>query len=346
MTIFFSLPFIVTILTFFFHTIVWHHTLGTTIAFPALAYSSVLRIPLNRMADSITYLIRAHVSLLRVTKFLEETETEKAAQSSVKEPTFIGFDNATLTWPIDSSPSRVSDGENVTSDDIQPDSQFRLDGLDVKFWQNSLNLICGSSGSGKSSLLLALLGEMHLQRGKVFLPQYHRESTTFNHGEVSDFEETAAYCPHEPWIINQSIRANILLETPFDATRYEMVLQSVKSVEDLAIMTEGDLTFSGRERESSVRRTKTAHLFGSSPMQPFQIRFPRRLSQLTGLPHCEAHLLSWDQGPSPRGSNLCSCNALWTADYPTWRFRRALGSRTSQNPGTTWNTRHTRKEFF
>lgn len=63
---------IVTILTFFFYTIVWHGALSTTIAFPALATFTVLRIPLNRMADSITFLIQAHVSLRRVTDFLRE----------------------------------------------------------------------------------------------------------------------------------------------------------------------------------------------------------------------------------------------------------------------------------
>lgn len=245
MTIFYSLPFIVTIFTFFFHTIVWHRTLGTTVAFPALACFGVLRIPLNRMADSITYLIQAHVSLLRVTKFLEERETEKSTQSSVKDPTFIGFENATLTWPTSGSSSRSLDGEDIPLDEVHPGSLFRLNGIDVKFQQNSLTVICGSSGSGKSSLLLALLGEMYLQRGKVFLPHWQPESTVFDHGEASEMEETAAYCPHEPWIINQSIRANILLETPLIASRYEMVLQSVALVEDLAMMTDGDLTLAG-----------------------------------------------------------------------------------------------------
>lgn len=48
MTIFHSLPFIVTIFTCFLYTIVWKQELGTSIAFPALATFSVIRIPLNR----------------------------------------------------------------------------------------------------------------------------------------------------------------------------------------------------------------------------------------------------------------------------------------------------------
>lgn len=48
MTVFHSLPFIVTIITCFFHTVIFHQSLNTLIAFPALAIFSVLRIPLDR----------------------------------------------------------------------------------------------------------------------------------------------------------------------------------------------------------------------------------------------------------------------------------------------------------
>lgn len=47
-TLFFSLPFIVTIITCFFHTVVWGNELGIAVAFPALATFAVIKIPLNR----------------------------------------------------------------------------------------------------------------------------------------------------------------------------------------------------------------------------------------------------------------------------------------------------------
>lgn len=240
MTIFYSLPFIVTILTFFFYTIVWQEALSTTVAFPALATFAVLRIPLNRMADSITYLIQAYVSLGRVTEFLKEQETEKSIQSSIEKIDFIGFDHATLSWPLSVPRSTDSEGE------LQSRSPFRLIGLDIEFGQDTLNVICGASGSGKSSLLLAMLGEMHLERGHISLPQ-NQPSSVFDHVDFLTLVETSAYCPHEPWITNQSIRANILLELPFNTSRYEEVLRSVALVEDLAVMSDGDLTLAGEK---------------------------------------------------------------------------------------------------
>lgn len=47
-TLFFSLPFIVTIITCFFYTVVWGNELGIAVAFPALATFAVIKIPLNR----------------------------------------------------------------------------------------------------------------------------------------------------------------------------------------------------------------------------------------------------------------------------------------------------------
>lgn len=239
MTVFFSLPFIITILTCFFYTVVWNNSLGTSVAFPALAIFSVLRIPIDRMADSINYLIQAHVSLVRIQKFLQEEETAKHRQLIATDPPSIGFVHASLTWPLDGSKPKTQDEEYTP---------FRLQDLDIQFRQEALNVIVGPSGSGKTSLLLALLGEMQLEEGQVFLPHDRSWSKTFaSVGSLSTIElqKTAAYCPHEPWITNQSIRANILLELPFNGPRYEQVLRAVALIKDLDELRDGDQTLAG-----------------------------------------------------------------------------------------------------
>ncbi|CRG85577.1 hypothetical protein PISL3812_02624 [Talaromyces islandicus] len=244
MTTFFSLPLIVTILTLFFYTVVWDNSMGTAVAFPALVIFSILRIPFNRIADAITFLLRAHVSLGRIEKFLQEQETGKYEQLSRTDSVEVGFNNATLTWPNGGFGNKAVT-ENKRSDiqltELPSMRPFKLKGLNIRFQPGALNVICGPSGSGKSSLLLALLGEMALVNGQVFLPHKHN----WHELSTDSLTETTAYCPQEAWILNRTIRANIVFDLPFDGRRYEAVLEAVALRPDIASFDQGDQTLAG-----------------------------------------------------------------------------------------------------
>uniref|UniRef100_A0A093VQ54 ATP-dependent bile acid permease n=1 Tax=Talaromyces marneffei PM1 TaxID=1077442 RepID=A0A093VQ54_TALMA len=255
-TTFHSLPLIVTIITCFFYAVVWHSPLKTSIAFPALAIFSIIRIPLDRMAASITFLLQAHVSLGRIDKFLQEQERRKDLQISKSDQFgYFGFDNATLSWPTKVSVSAAeANGEarrdlDIPLDDVSSSSSrpFRLERMSVQFKAESLNIVCGPSGSGKSSLLLALLGEMDLLNGQIFLPQTSYDSVD---NPSIGFTEAIAYCPQEPWIMNESIRSNIIFNMPFDSQRYAAVLDAVALFPDIAALDKGDQTLCG---ENGVR---------------------------------------------------------------------------------------------
>uniref|UniRef100_A0A2K6ES78 ATP binding cassette subfamily C member 11 n=1 Tax=Propithecus coquereli TaxID=379532 RepID=A0A2K6ES78_PROCO len=84
--------------------------------------------------------------------------------------------------------------------------------------------ICGNTGSGKSSLLSAILGEMHLLEGSVGV-----------HGSL-------AYVPQQAWIIRGSIRDNILLGGPYDKARYLQALHCCSLNQDLELLPFGDMT--------------------------------------------------------------------------------------------------------
>ncbi|OKL58744.1 hypothetical protein UA08_06298 [Talaromyces atroroseus] len=250
MTTFHALPFLVTMITLFLYTIIWGQSLGTSTAFPALAIFGIIRIPLDRMASSVTFIMRAHVSLTRIESFLQEKETGKYDQlrnTHVSVPETIGFENATLAWPTGGSGRERSDSndtsrEDIALTDIIPSSPyFRLENLQITFRPNALNVVCGPSGSGKSSLLLSLLGEMDLIHGHVILPHEKKP------GELSftSLNDTTAYCSQEPWILNRSIRSNILMDLPFDGRRYENVLQATGLVQDIAALDHGDLSLAG-----------------------------------------------------------------------------------------------------
>lgn len=79
-------------------------------------------------------------------------------------------------------------------------------------------------GSGKSSLCAALLGELKKLSGEV-----HTSGTR-------------AYVAQTAWILNATIRDNILFGKPYDAARYQTVLEVCELRHDLQLMPSGDQT--------------------------------------------------------------------------------------------------------
>ena len=80
---------------------------------------------------------------------------------------------------------------------------------DLVLQRGKINLVVGPTGSGKTSLLMALLGEMHfaplLSGAWVNLPR----------------EGGVAYAAQESWVQNETIRDNILFGAPYDEVRYK-----------------------------------------------------------------------------------------------------------------------------
>uniref|UniRef100_A0A6Q2YNV5 ATP-binding cassette sub-family C member 5 n=1 Tax=Esox lucius TaxID=8010 RepID=A0A6Q2YNV5_ESOLU len=92
------------------------------------------------------------------------------------------------------------------------------------FVQGKLVGICGSVGSGKSSLISAILGQMTLLEGTVAVN--------------GDF----AYVAQQAWIFNASLRDNILFGKEYEEERFQAVLSACCLRPDLAILPNADLT--------------------------------------------------------------------------------------------------------
>ena len=153
------------------------------------------------------------VSLDRVSDFLNNTElldefSEKdadAAEAVVPPQTAlerdaIGLRGAAFTW------SNENDG-SLTPGPNRRNFTLRIED-EVAFKRGRINLVVGPTGSGKTSLLMALLGELHyVPNGPdsyVSLPRA---------GGV-------AYAAQESWVQNETIKDNILFGAPFDEERY------------------------------------------------------------------------------------------------------------------------------
>ena len=234
-----GVPLFITAVSFIIYTAVERKPLIPSVAFTALSLFSLLRYPLDRIADMLAHIQEAKVSIDRVDEFLNEDETEKFEQLSPK-PEYengelrMGFSNATLSW-------------GGRHEDAAADSQaFRLINLNIKFRPGRLNIVAGATGSGKSSLLMGLLGEMTLKQGKVHFPGgYIRQE--LQPDPETGLTESVAYCAQQAWLVNDTIKQNIVFASTWDEKRYKDVIAACALGRDLEVLSEGDSTLVGEK---------------------------------------------------------------------------------------------------
>ena len=232
-------PIVITFFSFFFYTSVEKRDLIPSVAFSALSLFQILRAPLDQLADMIAHVQESKVSVDRIEEFLKEAETEKYDQlvirrSSDNQEPLIGFHNASFTY-----------GNDPAKDEVSTTS-FKLMNLNIYFKVNQLNLVIGPTGSGKSSLLLALLGELTKLDGIIYLPGCGSRERLKANSETG-LTESVAYCAQQAWLVNDTIRENILFAGPWNPTRYRNVLVACALQKDLDILDHGDKTLVGEK---------------------------------------------------------------------------------------------------
>ncbi|CAI7761253.1 unnamed protein product [Closterium sp. NIES-53] len=154
----------------------------------------------------------------------------------------------------------------------EKETPFALTDVTVTVPRGSLFAIVGSVGSGKSSLISAILGEMEAQRdeeeggdGRKSLDRKfgerrrssseRRRSSSERRSEsgVVDGENeegkcrvtingSLAYCSQQAWIMNTSLRENILFGHEYEEDRYNAILDACALRKDLAALPDGDST--------------------------------------------------------------------------------------------------------
>ncbi|XP_077862231.1 ATP-binding cassette sub-family C member 9-like [Saccoglossus kowalevskii] len=107
-----------------------------------------------------------------------------------------------------------------------------LHNITTEIPKGGLTMIVGLVGSGKSSLISAILGEMTILCGKV---------------EFSRKTNSVSYVPQKPWLQNATFRNNILFGSSFDYARYQRVLHACSLLPDIEILPGGDMTEIGEK---------------------------------------------------------------------------------------------------
>ncbi|EXC22157.1 ABC transporter C family member 3 [Morus notabilis] len=177
----------------------------------SLATFRILQQPIYSLPDTIGMVVQTKVSLDRISSFLRLDDLqpdiiEKLPRGS--SDIAIEIVNGNFSWDVSS--------QNPTLNDIS----FKVShGMRVA--------VCGTVGSGKSSLLSSILGEIPKISGTIKLCG------------------TKAYVAQSPWIQSGKIEENILFGEEMDRERYERVLEACSLKKDLEILPFGDQTVIG-----------------------------------------------------------------------------------------------------
>ncbi|KAJ6225732.1 hypothetical protein RDWZM_004277 [Blomia tropicalis] len=110
-------------------------------------------------------------------------------------------------------------------------NSITLKNINLSIKKGSLVAIVGPVGSGKSSLISAILGDMERLCGWVNV----------------DRSSTIAYCSQQAWIRNATLRENILFGKSYQKQRYEAVLEMCALRPDLSVLPGGDETEIGEK---------------------------------------------------------------------------------------------------
>jgi ABC-type multidrug transport system fused ATPase/permease subunit len=231
---------VITFATFAVYTLVAGNTLDAATAFTAVNLLTVVNNQLAYLPAQVAHVFKAKVSLDRIADYLKEQDIDKYTKKleNVTEPVgVIGFKNAELKY-------HGGDEADANS------GNFTLRDLEVEFQIGKLSVVAGSTGSGKSSLILGLLGginrinlEMKLESGEIMFPSgKNRKVDPF-----TGLSQTVAYCAQNAWLLNATIRDNILFGEPYDEKRYNSVIRGCALAKDLENLDGGDLTEIGEK---------------------------------------------------------------------------------------------------
>ena len=203
-----ALPFAVAIVSF--ATFVLsdpQNQLTAQTAFVSLAYYEIMRDPLLQIPSIIAQTVQAKVSAERISKYLNLADIQHDIITHHKNTdNAIVVEKCSFSW----DPEGTNTVKNISSN----------------IPKGALVAIVGKVGSGKSTLLSGFTGE----------------ATKLGSNSNLNIDGSVAYVPQEAWILNKTVRENILFGKEYDERFYKQVIEACSLSKDFKILPAGDLT--------------------------------------------------------------------------------------------------------
>jgi len=259
-------PIIQPILVFLTYILMQDQPLTPAKAFTTVALFNILRFPFAFLPMGLLQCIQSRISLRRLTSYLLLPELETVTVSDPPPGAVDGspetiegsvtMRNCSFCWndptathaPITGKRKKKKNNSllftkraatepsvDVNEAEITiPSNHFVLKDISITINAGSLLAVVGEVGCGKSSFLSAILGEMEPLNGStVYIPKQE---------ENKNEDNFLAYCNQTPWVINDTVRGNIVFGRKFDYERYYKILEFCALKDDLAMLPAGDLT--------------------------------------------------------------------------------------------------------
>ncbi|KJX95881.1 ABC transporter family protein [Zymoseptoria brevis] len=224
----YSMPVFAAMLSFITYSLSGHNLTAARV-FSSLALFNALRLPFNLLPVVIGQVADAWSSIGRIQSFLMAEEHVAAIVTDCQLPYAVETRAANLVWEVTASrkaraeqPETEQDlGEERASAEGKP---FGVHDIDISIGRTELVAIIGKVGSGKSSLLAGIAGDMRITSGHISLGG------------------SRAFCPQNAWIQNATLQDNVLFGKTMDEAWYHRVIHACALQADFDALPAGDQT--------------------------------------------------------------------------------------------------------
>lgn len=212
-----------------------HSGLSPAVVFSSMAIFNSLRSPLTYLPVCLGMAVDAWASMQRIQEYLLEEEHEVFEVDPSLEPA-IHIEDATFTWEKQVSHGSAPVAGNKTFGEIETEKHgssatlvdeqqpFALNHVKMDINRGELIAVIGGVGSGKTSLLSALTGDMRKTDGSVV------------------WGGTKAVCAQYAWIQNATVKDNIIFGSQVDEEWYRIVVHACSLTADFETLPNGDAT--------------------------------------------------------------------------------------------------------
>ncbi|KAG2341335.1 ABC transporter [Suillus weaverae] len=239
-----SLPSLASVLAFVTYSLTGHSLTAANI-FTSLTLFNLARMPLMFLPLSLSSIADASTACGRLLAVFEAETLDETLIVNCDLNAAVRVEGASFTWdsppPRPEDPKKKGKGSKMgmnTGKRKRPSTPlpapadgniFKVTDIDLEIPRGQLVAIVGAVGTGKTSFLQGLIGEMRRTSGKV------------------EFGGSVGYCAQIAWIQNTTIRENICFGRPFEEERYWKAVRDACLEPDLEMLPNYDLTEVGEK---------------------------------------------------------------------------------------------------
>ncbi|KAF9212353.1 hypothetical protein BGZ59_006885 [Podila verticillata] len=223
--------------------------------FVSVTLFGMLNRPIGMMSHIIAETIGVSVATTRIQKFLLAEEISESTTTVVrtlpedKTVPIVEIKNGVFAWEtegpeIETEKERkvrekaeakkqkqaekeaLKAGKPIPEKEVKPEKNYgpTLTDINLTVARGHLTAVVGRVGQGKTSLLNAIIGDMYRRQGDVTV-----------YGRM-------AYVAQQAWIVNATLRDNIVFGNTFDQAKYDHVLMACGLLPDIEMLPAGDQT--------------------------------------------------------------------------------------------------------